>query len=246
MNIEEKLIELDGIEKLDKIKNSIIELLKNLIPTLNDIKVEPTDTGKNVVYYEKNTNELNHNINIDDSRKVSFNQLASGMRSIIAVIGDMLLRFMDNQPDIKNFKDYSGIVLIDEIENHLHPKWQKQFMSSLKNSFNKVQFIIATHSPITLLGAPEGSVVLNMQRAGDEIKMIRLDEKIDFKKLLPNSLLTSDIFGMDDWTGNDVKTEDIETADNYKEIEIVNRLKEKFNLIKQNDSDFFNSIIQPK
>jgi len=247
LNIENKLIELDGgTANLENLKNSIISILKNLVPNLHDIKVEPTDTGKKIVYYENSFEDTKENM-VHNFKKVSFYQLAAGMRSIIGMIGDMLLRFWENQPNLKDFKDLSGIVLIDEIENHLHPNWQKQFMLSLKKSFNKVQFVIATHSPITLLGAPEGSVILNMQRTeDDQVTMIRLDDQIDFNKLLPNSLLTSDIFKMENITNEDAKLEDIETIDDFKQIEIQKRLREKFNLLKQTDTDFFNDLIKPK
>ncbi|CAA6803031.1 MAG: Unknown protein, partial [uncultured Aureispira sp.] len=90
-----------------------------------------------------------------------------------------------------------GIVLIDEIDIHLHPNWQKKFVQTLTKLFPKIQFIASTHSPIPLLGAPKETVILNVEKPSSRegIKVRKLD--IDVTTLTPNTILTSPIFGFE-------------------------------------------------
>ena len=188
-------------------------IFKTLLPRLKEIKVEFDEKVKKskVKYYE-----------IDDEENqfdngVEFLDLAAGYKSIIAMIGDMINRL--NQMQYReNFNDLTGIVLIDEIELHLHPKYQKLFVEKLTELFPKIQFIVSTHSPIPLLGAPKNSVIINVSRTKEEgIKAELLD--IDFSVLTPNTILSSPIFGFQDLIP-DSKSNDkmIRTEDTYKEV----------------------------
>jgi len=112
---------------------------------------------------------------------VPFSQLSASHKSIIAMIGDMIKRLTDNQPDITSLKELSGIVLIDELEAHLHPKWQYHFPGLLSKIFPNIQFIASTHSAIPFLGSPENSVFLKLNRSiekGIWVEQINLDKKI--------------------------------------------------------------------
>ncbi|HAO51446.1 MAG TPA: hypothetical protein DCR35_20295 [Runella sp.] len=96
--------------------------------------------------------------------------------------------------EVTNLSDLEGIVIIDEIELHLHPKYQKRFVQKLTELFPKIQFIASTHSPIPLLGAPAETVILHVTRTEERgIEVEKLD--IDFSVLTPNAILTSPIFG---------------------------------------------------
>ncbi|MDF1546440.1 MAG: ATPase, partial [Bacteroidales bacterium] len=76
-------------------------------------------------------------------------------------------------------------------------KWQKALVEKLTETFPKIQFIASTHSPIPLLGAPENTIIINVQR--DEIDGIKAEKlDIDFSTLTPNSILSSPIFGFKD------------------------------------------------
>ena len=88
---------------------------------------------------------------------------ADGYKSLTALILDMLswwllYNFDDTKSDagsqgtmtLDSLKKMNGIVIIDEMEQHLHPKWQSEILPSLKEHFPAVQFIVATHSPLVL------------------------------------------------------------------------------------------------
>ncbi|MEG3923260.1 AAA family ATPase [Microcoleus sp. T3_D1] len=76
------------------------------------------------------------------------NQLSDGEKCLLALAGDLARRLAiaNPNPDCNPLKG-SGVVLIDEIELHLHPKWQRAIIPNLKKTFPKCQFIITTHSP---------------------------------------------------------------------------------------------------
>ena len=145
------------------------------------------------------------------------------------MIGDMIIRLLEGQPEISDPSELEGIVLIDELDVHLHPSWQKALPGLLSDIFPKIQFIASTHSPIPLLGAPKESVVLKVHQSSQEgITVEKLD--IDVTQLLPNSLLTSPIFDFEDIIPSaNISLEDLHTEDNFQEAmaneEIKNRLK---------------------
>jgi len=87
--------------------------------------------------------------------EVSIDDLSDGMKSVFAIIGEMLFRFsmpyMDRDTiDINAILNTEAIVLIDEIDCHLHPKWQLNIIPSLRELFPNVQFIITTHAPLVV------------------------------------------------------------------------------------------------
>lgn len=74
--------------------------------------------------------------------------LADGYKSTFLWVSDFLGWALDAQPNAKKLSEIAGIVLIDELEQHLHPQWQRNVVRSLRMAFPKVQFIASTHSPL--------------------------------------------------------------------------------------------------
>jgi hypothetical protein len=87
----------------------------------------------------------------------------------------------------------SGIVLLDEIDAHLHPRWKMRIVESLRATFSSMQFIVTTHEPLCLRGVHEKEVVL-LRREGDEVSYI--DNLPSPSDLRVDQLLTSDLFGL--------------------------------------------------
>lgn len=73
---------------------------------------------------------------------------------------DLAYRVCMLNPELDNREQITGIVLIDEIDLHLHPKWQWNVIEALRKTFENVQFIIATHSPIVISTSKEANLVL--------------------------------------------------------------------------------------
>jgi predicted ATP-binding protein involved in virulence len=74
-------------------------------------------------------------------------QLSDGERSFVAVLGDLVRRLALANPELKNPLLGAGVVLIDELELHLHPQWQREIVEKLRTTFPNIQFIVTTHSP---------------------------------------------------------------------------------------------------
>lgn len=82
----------------------------------------------------------------------SFNELSDGYSSVIYIVSDLILRMDKNwllEDKISEY-DYQGIVLIDELETHLHIELQKKIFPFLTKFFPRIQFIVTTHSPYIL------------------------------------------------------------------------------------------------
>tara|TARA_B100000929_G_C15237108_1_gene328477 strand:- start:120 stop:587 length:468 start_codon:yes stop_codon:yes gene_type:complete len=135
-------------------------------------------------------------------------------------MSDMLIRLFQQQPKIHDPGELKGIVIIDEIDIHLHPKFQKHFIEQLTHAFPNVQFIVTTHSPIPLLGAPKNSMICVVERDFETgVNIRRLDEILPIENMMPNNLLTSPIFGLKDLFPNThSKEEKIRAEDRYEEL----------------------------
>ena len=84
-----------------------------------------------------------HGVSLDLS------QLSDGERSFLAMICDLGRRLAMANPDRQVLSDPlhgAGVVLIDELELHLHPKWQREVRQKLRKTFPNIQFIATTHS----------------------------------------------------------------------------------------------------
>ncbi|WP_044206601.1 AAA family ATPase [Flammeovirga sp. OC4] len=85
--------------------------------------------------------------------------LSDGEKKIIHMVGDLARRCIMSSPVNSNYKFEfqmaQGVVLIDEIDQHLHPKWQKNIIGALMNTFLNLQFLITTHSPLILSNIPK-------------------------------------------------------------------------------------------
>jgi predicted ATP-binding protein involved in virulence len=97
-------------------------------------------------------------------------QLSDGEKCLLAMAGDIARRLAIANPDLENPLLGTGVVLIDEIDLHLHPEWQRKVIPSLEETFAGCQFIVATHSPQVLSRVrPENIFLLEKTTAGVEV-----------------------------------------------------------------------------
>jgi predicted ATP-binding protein involved in virulence len=94
--------------------------------------------------------------------------LSDGLRNMIGVVADIAYRMVSLNPHLgeQAAQQTSGIVLIDEVDMHLHPEWQQVVLESLKNAFPSVQFIVTTHSPQVLTTVQRKNIRLLEERDG--------------------------------------------------------------------------------
>ena len=77
-------------------------------------------------------------------------QLSGGYKAVLSVVADIAKRLSIANPESDNPLEEEAVILIDELDLHLHPKWQKCIVEDLKRTFPKCQFIISTHSPFII------------------------------------------------------------------------------------------------
>jgi predicted ATP-binding protein involved in virulence len=109
------------------------------------------------VNFEKNTTTYYLSL-LKDKIEFNFSELSSGERAIILLVVDIARRL--SIANDGNALNGSGIVLIDEIDQHLHPEWQRNILPALAKTFPNVQFIVTTHSPQVLSSLPKESVFI--------------------------------------------------------------------------------------
>lgn len=100
-------------------------------------------------------------IELDHEGLVPFDDLSDGYRNMVGIIADIAHRASRLNPHfgMDAALKTQGIVLIDEIDLHLHPKWQRRVVSDLKRAFPLLQFIVSSHSPFILQSLEPGEVI---------------------------------------------------------------------------------------
>lgn len=96
-------------------------------------------------------------------------QLSQGEKSLMALVGDIARRLAVMNPALDNPLMGDGVVLIDEVDMHLHPKWQRTLVQQLTTTFPNCQFVLTTHSPLVI---SDSKNTLTYMIDGDDIKKL--------------------------------------------------------------------------
>lgn len=126
--------EEDAVKKIDDWFEKLEERLKQIF-----------DVENLELRFDRKT--YNFDIIVDDRVPFNFNNLSDGYSAIISIVSELLLRMEAHEVDSY---DLEGIVIIDEIETHLHVDLQKKILPFLTDFFPRIQFIVTTHSPFVL------------------------------------------------------------------------------------------------
>jgi len=136
---------------------------------------------------------------------VPLRDLSDGYQSAIAMTVDIIEAVSKLWPRIE---DAEGIVLLDEVGAHLHPRWKMRIVASLRKALPGVQFIATTHQPLCLRGLAKGeTVVLRRDQRGQIVPLADLPDPGEYRV---DQLLTSRFFGL-------LTTYDPELEDLYDE-----------------------------
>lgn len=158
----------DSTARLEHRLQLIQETLKRLLPDVSDIRI----------------------VNVDDKNPrpaaefltpygwVSLKSLSLGYKTVIAWIVDLAARLINRYPQSEDPLSEPAVVLVDEIDLHLHPKWQRTIMSFLTERFPNTQFIVTAHSPLVVQAAKNANLVL-LRREGDHVVIDNDPEVID-------------------------------------------------------------------
>lgn len=106
------------------------------------------------ISFDLDTHRIMMEYTDDTGEKCRFalNEMSDGYKNTLSMIGDIAYRMAVLNPQLGEhvLKETPGIILIDEIDLHLHPEWQQSILKDLQNVFPKVQFIITSHAPVVI------------------------------------------------------------------------------------------------
>lgn len=109
-------------------------------------------------------------------QKVPTLSLSDGYRSVLALAGDLIWRLLLAFPDTDDPLNEEGVVLIDELDIHLHPIWQRQIPGTLRELFPNLQFIVTTHSPFIAAGAGADAVTYRLNSVDGDVAVDRITD----------------------------------------------------------------------
>jgi predicted ATPase len=126
---------------------------------------------------------------------VPFEALSDGYKAYIGWISDLLYHLSTTCPPFMRLDEMSGVVLVDEIDLHLHPSWQRNIASTISNALPRLQFVFTTHSPI-VAGTLDASNIFMMEEEPDgSSRVVQLDEQLYGRTA--EEVLNSPYFGVD-------------------------------------------------
>jgi len=163
--------------------NSVKKTLVDLLPDVAEI---------DIYYPDENKPELKIRF-LANGVWLSLDALSLGYQSMIAWVVDFSARMFKHYPNSKNPIEEPAVVLIDEIDLHLHPKWQRKIMGYLSERFTNTQFIVTAHSPLIVQAAEdENANIVVLRREGDEVIIDQQHKAIHGWRV--DQLLASDLF----------------------------------------------------
>lgn len=205
INAEEWLLQADYSAKASKKssrigqtarkrRDQIREVLIDLLPEVYDIRVtKPTEKSLKPKVEFKTPYGW-----------IGLNGLSLGYRAMITWMVDLATRMFERYPKSQNPLAEPAIVLVDEIDLHLHPKWQRTIMRYLSERFVNTQFIVTAHSPLVVQAATNANIVL-LRREGDHVVIDNNPQSVLGWRI--DQILTS-LFGLEG--GRSVEIEELQ------------------------------------
>jgi predicted ATP-binding protein involved in virulence len=158
----------------NKIIESVIRVISEFMPEFKNLRIQRQPLA---MLIDKNGISLN------------IRQLSQGEKSLLALVADIARRLVLLNPSLDDPLQGNGIVLIDEIDLHLHPKWQQSVIPSLQKTFPNIQFIITTHSPQVL--STVNSKCIRRLKQNEEQKII-----VDIPEVQSQGFASTDVMAM--------------------------------------------------
>jgi len=211
--------------------NKAIELLKALINIDEGDKTIDIEVDNDVVFTERGT-------------KLQFEQLSDGYKSVLVWGADLLSRLAESQPYVTDIQDFVGIVLVDEIDLFLHPRWAMKLVGRLRKLFPKIQWIFTTHSPIVTLSASKDAVFYKLYKEKGKTKLSGPINGLSGNTA--NSLITSPLWGLDDFVTAGTSLNEISSDDYVYQIihaSVRERIKNTINFNREEVEKMVNKLL---
>ena len=190
-------------ENLEKILSSLLE---------NKVQIKLNEEQQ-IIYYEK-------------GYQLTLKELSEGYRSVIIFVCDLLIKLSQSCATGHDVFKEHGVVLIDEIDQHLHPRWQLTIVQKLRYLFPNIQFIMTTHSPVIVLGSSNDAVFFRVERQEGSTTVSEPYYRSSMDKMMLNTLITSSLFNLNTAAMRS-DTLDSDTSDNMISSQIHKAIREK-------------------
>ncbi|MBK7443138.1 MAG: AAA family ATPase [Bacteroidetes bacterium] len=176
--LNERLKYLNSDKRINSFSKERLYIENKLIEFTKPLSEEYSFINKEFELYRVSVNRPDKKnyileFSFKDGRIITFDMLPMGYKRIFSIVIDIAYRsFILNE-----LKESEGVVLIDEIELHLHPTLQQDVLQRFRKAFPKVQFIITTHSPIIISNfkANETNTIIKLEHEGN----IYLNENVE-------------------------------------------------------------------
>ncbi|WP_336042268.1 AAA family ATPase [Pseudooceanicola nanhaiensis] len=153
---EERRNEID-LEENSPALGLVYAAIRSMLPELEEVRFE----------LRRKTLILRN----ESGTSLRFEDMSDGYRNVISIAADLAIKITMLNPHLGQaaLKETPGVVLIDEIDLHLHPRWQRRVCEDLRRTFPRVQFICTTHSPFIVQSLRTGEELINLdgQETGD-------------------------------------------------------------------------------
>lgn len=206
-DFQEWLLQLDysqksGSEKSQKRLEKMHDLVRSdLFPGVTDFSFKKDGDNEHVVVV----------FSAGKDGDVRFEELGFGYQTTLTWLADFCKRMFELYPDAENPLHEEAVVLVDEIDLHLHPKWQRDLVPTLSKIFPKVQFIVTTHSPHVLQSMEDVNLyVLRRNAESGEIEAER-----------------SNVTNFTGWTVEEILSETMELKEGVRSV-VYNEKKRAF------------------
>ena len=120
--------------------DAVREAIERMAPGVSDLRIK----SRSLRFFLSLESEAGKPEELD------FDQLSGGYRIVLALAADLARRMAQGNPHLKDPLESEAVVLIDEVDLHLHPEWQQRILVDLRRTFPNTQFIVSTHSPQVL------------------------------------------------------------------------------------------------
>lgn len=168
--------------RFQKVKQTLLQLLKEV----DDLRIVGLDQAPPQPAVEVHT----------PYGWVRPHQLSLGHRTLLAWVIDLAHQLFARYPGSENPLAEPVVVLVDEIDLHLHPRWQRSLMAYLGDHFPGAQFIVTAHSPLVVQAVPDANLVVVARAEGADHVTIHNDPET-VRGWRVDQILTSDLFGLE-------------------------------------------------
>ena len=209
----------------------IAKILTGLLPDVSALRPNPEERNTIEAKWAP-TGNPKYSEQATKGQWVNIRDLSLGYTTLFALAGDLICRLSLQFPNLEDPTQAPAIVLIDEIDLHLHPKWQTQIIGMLDKTFPNVQFIVTSHSPLVVQSAPDANLIL-LEWDGDHVVIKNDIEDSVNPSWRVDQFLVSDLFDLPSSRSLEIEKLMQERKRILTQPEITPRDEEKLKLVEE-------------